>query len=476
MTEAFSKTVPRFAVIGRVNEGKSSVVSTLTENDQIAIGPDPGTTARSESYEVRGDGLELFRLVDTPGFEEPERALVWLRQRAETAAERREAVKEFVRTFAGSGEFDAECQLLSPILAGAAVIYVVSSKHPFRPGFEAEMEILRWTGAPRLALINRSTGVDHRADWKSALSQYFNIVKEFDALHSVFADRMHLLDALRVMDDDLAPGLDRAIRVLSDIQTRRLNRAVSLITRLLEETLTFRMKISEVEALSPNKNNVIDRFHDRLRELETNARSELEQLFHFSRMERQEGEFSKPIYEQDLFAEDTWQFLGQPRWVLITLGTIAGGAVGGAVDVKTAGTTGFLATPIGMLLGAASAAGATVGQPETRIKGARVSGRVVTIGPHKDPNFSWVILDRALLHFIALVRRTHAVRETLRVEGKNKAGIVQGLESTRTLSIGKAMAKVRRSEVPGRHHEVLAAALKPVVWDLARQFSAAPKA
>ena len=469
MMENSSIKSPRFAVIGRVNEGKSSVVSTLTENDRIAVGPDPGTTQISERFDVRGDGYDLFSLIDTPGFEEPERVLAWLRQRADTAAERRAAIHEFVRTFSGSGDFSAECQLLKPIIDGAAVIYVVSSKHPFRPGFEVEMEILRWTGAPRLALINKSDGVDYSIDWKSALSQYFNIVKEFDAMRGGFVERMHLLEALRVMNDDAASALDHAMQVLSRIQLRRLQRSVDLMARLVEGMLSFRMKLSESEAADPNKNVVIDRFHDHLRALEINARAEIEQLFNFSRIERKENEFSKPIYEKDLFAEETWQFLGQPRWVLITLGTLAGGALGGAVDIKTAGFSGFLATPIGMLLGAASALGATAGEPEAKIKGANLAGRVVAIGPHKDPNFSWVILDRALLHFRALLTRTHAVREAMLVDGKEKIGLVHGLESANMLAIGKVMGKIKKSDSPEKYRDQLIAALKPVIWELAKK-------
>ena len=475
MTLSSTDQVPKFAVIGRVNEGKSSVVSTLTENDRIAVGPDPGTTEISERFDVRGDGYDLFSLIDTPGFEEPERVLAWLKQRGETAAERRAAIHDFVKTFSGTEEFAAECQLLKPIIDGAAVIYVVSSKHPFRPGFEAEMEILRWTGAPRLALINKSDGADYSFDWKSALSQYFNIVKEFDALRGGFVDRMQLLEALRIMNDDSAVALDRAIQILSRIQLRRLHRSVDVIARLLGDMLTFRMKLSEAEAASPNKNAVIDRFHDCLRTIETNARSEIEQLFNFSRIERNEHEFTKPIYEKDLFAEETWQFLGQPRWVLITLGTLAGGALGGAVDINTAGFSGFLATPIGMLLGAVSAATATAGEPEAKIKGTNLAGRVVAIGPHKDPNFSWVILDRALLHFRALLARTHAVRAAMQVVGKEKIGLVHGLESANLLALGKIMGKIKKSESPEKYHDFAVTALKPVIWELARKFSALPK-
>lgn len=34
--------IPEFAILGHPNEGKSSVVSTLAENDRVRIGPFPG--------------------------------------------------------------------------------------------------------------------------------------------------------------------------------------------------------------------------------------------------------------------------------------------------------------------------------------------------------------------------------------------------------------------------------------------------
>jgi hypothetical protein len=128
-----------------------------------------------------------------------------------------------------------------------------------------------------------------------------------------------------------------------------------------------------------------------------------------------------------------------------------------------------------MLLGAASAAGATAGEPEAKIKGANLAGRVVAIGPHKDPNFSWVILDRALLHFRALLIRTHAVREVMQVNGKEKIGLVHGLESVNMLAIGKVMGKIKKTETPEKYRDQLVAALKPVIWELARKLSSLPK-
>ena len=37
-------TVPEFAIIGHSNEGKSSVLSTLAEDDSVRVSPIPGET------------------------------------------------------------------------------------------------------------------------------------------------------------------------------------------------------------------------------------------------------------------------------------------------------------------------------------------------------------------------------------------------------------------------------------------------
>ena len=62
---------PVFAVIGHPNEGKSSVVATLAENDRIRISPVPGETTVSTAYPVLLDGQPVITFVDTPGFQNP---------------------------------------------------------------------------------------------------------------------------------------------------------------------------------------------------------------------------------------------------------------------------------------------------------------------------------------------------------------------------------------------------------------------
>jgi GTP-binding protein EngB required for normal cell division len=65
-----SEPIPAFAVVGRVNKGKSSIVSTLVEDEAVRIDRTPGTTQDCESFELRVGNRILCRLIDTPGFEE----------------------------------------------------------------------------------------------------------------------------------------------------------------------------------------------------------------------------------------------------------------------------------------------------------------------------------------------------------------------------------------------------------------------
>ena len=73
-------SVLTFAVVGHPNEGKSSVVSTLTEDDSVRITPIPGETVVCRTFPVIIDGREIVRFVDTPGFQSPKATLAWFRE------------------------------------------------------------------------------------------------------------------------------------------------------------------------------------------------------------------------------------------------------------------------------------------------------------------------------------------------------------------------------------------------------------
>ncbi|RPH43209.1 MAG: DUF3482 domain-containing protein, partial [Planctomycetota bacterium] len=277
---------PEFVVVGRVNKGKSSIVATLAEEESVPISDEPGTTTESRAYSVQVDGQVLFTLVDTPGFQDAPAALEQIRKHRADASVSDAAVRAFVDTYRGSREFAEESRLLAPILKGGRILYVVDGTVPYSSDYEAEMEILRWTGRPRMALVNRIGAGNHIEEWKKALGQYFSIVREFDANRAGFDDRIRLLESFRVLDDGARASLDRAIGILRAEQARRRRESARVIASLLATALAQRVELQ----LKPGEHErdrhgeALEALQNQLRDAERRAHGGIFELYRFRRV------------------------------------------------------------------------------------------------------------------------------------------------------------------------------------------------
>jgi len=422
-------TTPVFAVIGRVNKGKSSIVSTLLEDDSVLIESAAGTTRESREYPVRVDGQVLVKLVDTPGFQQAPRALAWLREHEVSAANRREVIEHFLETYAGTEDYTDECRLLAPILQGAGILYVVDGAKPFRRNYEAEMEILRWTGQPRMALVNKIGNNDYLDKWRPALDQYFSIVREFNAQAVSFKDRIRLLESFRELHEPWRENLDQAISHLERDWDRRKRESAHIIASLLVHQLTFTRELilKRYEKPEDYKLSLEQDFHDALRKKEAEARKAIEMLYQHRRLEIIQTELQKPIFMQDLFSDTTWSMLGLSPKQLIGFGAVAGATFGGMMDAAVGGTSFMAGSLLGGLVGAGSAAFYSAQRLATieNVKNYIAGGQGLKIGPIKNDNFPWIVLDRALLHYHNVRDLTHARRERLDLRSSSeKSGIV----------------------------------------------------
>lgn len=478
-----TQSPPTLAVVGRVNKGKSSVVATLTEDDRVPISPRPGTTVSVTEYPVRVDGTVLFTILDTPGFEDAPRALAWLHERVDSAADRAEAVAAFVETFRDSGEFVEECRLLTPIVAGASILYVVDGAQPYRENYEAEMEILRWTGRPGIALINRKArpegtregGADggdtggggaepsHVEDWRLALDQYFKVVRTFDAHQVTFDERVRLLETFRELREEWRRPLSQAIDALRAERARRLDEAAAVVADALVHALTFTLAVpvKTGTSIAEQRHDLEARFHDALRDAERASRRAVERLFAHTRIWR-EADLPRLALSDDLFAERTWQERGLSTRELVGIYTASGAAAGASIDAAVGGTS-LLA---GTLIGAGTGLGAGLWAMRQRIIRAtspkNLLGRLrgadgeVRIGPHDHPNFPWVLLDRALLHLDDVASRAHArqddpVAPASGPKGDDESGdeSVAGVDSAARRTLNDLFKAVRKQGAGG---------------------------
>ena len=136
-------SAPVFAIVGHPNKGKSSIVATLARDDSVAISPIPGTTVENREFPMRVDDEILYVLVDTPGFQRARAALEWMQGQTASSVKRPDVVRRFVEHHREDPRFAAEVRLLTPIIEGGGILYVVDGSRPFGEEYEAEMEILR---------------------------------------------------------------------------------------------------------------------------------------------------------------------------------------------------------------------------------------------------------------------------------------------------------------------------------------------
>ena len=237
-------SIPSFAVVGRVNAGKTATLATLLEvddNDLLRVSATPGETTRVQELPVVYQGETLVRFLDTPGFQQPIEAMRAIQSFSGNETPGPDHVRRFV---AECGErFPDEVRLLEPILNGAGVLYVVDPSNPLRDAFVAEMEILRWTGQPRLALLNPQGEVPPEQDaaWRERLGATFNLVRSFDAHSARYEERRRLLESLLQIDERHGTAIRRLLEKMDYEWIERREQAAEAIVDFLEKSLLLRV-------------------------------------------------------------------------------------------------------------------------------------------------------------------------------------------------------------------------------------------
>lgn len=442
---------PRLAVVGHPNKGKSSLVATLAEDDSVSISADPGTTRRARAYPMRVDGRLLYTLIDTPGFQRARQVSAWLSARAEregaSAADRPRLVGAFVSDEESARRFPDECELLRPIVEGAGILYVVDGSVPYGPEYEAEMEILRWTGRPSMAVINP---IDSRAfvdEWEAALGQFFRGVRVIDAVRADFETRRSLLRAFGELEGSWRGPIQAAVRALDEDRRARRRAAAREMAELLDEALglSVERRLEPDEPAERFAETLEARYRASLERLEEAHRRAVQGIYGHHSIEARPAEL-EPL-ERDLFSEGTWLTFGLRRRDLVTAGAAGGAATGGALDVALGGAS----------LLAGMAAGAAVGGvlgwlgagrlAELRIVDRPLGGRLARFGPSKNPNFPFVLFGRARYHWLLIAHRTHAMREALDLPVE--AGERMRLSAADRKALQRCFSALRRTLSPG---------------------------
>ncbi len=402
--------IPEFAVVGHPNEGKSSVLSTLAEDDSVRISPMPGETRECQTFPVRVDGREIIRFTDTPGFQNPQKSLQWMQG---YQGDDGDLIADFIAAHKDESDFKDDCRLLMPLLRGAGIIFVVDGSRPLRNMDKAEMEILRLTGCPRMAIINcKDTETAWLGRWQSEFRKHFNSIRLFNSCKATYGERIELLESLKGIDQGLQPVLDKVVKAFKEDWKQRNAQVVELLLDLIAEGLgyTRSLPLKTGEDEKQVKQKLHKQYEHFLRRREERCQKEIRALYKHNIFNLELP--SHPILQEDLFAEKTWEFLGLSTSQLVMAGALSGAAIGAGIDVAAAGLSFGVFSTIGGFMGAAGTA--LKGKDflsGTRLLGVRLDTQQVTVGPVKNIQLLFVLLDRQFLFYSHVVNWAHGRRD-----------------------------------------------------------------
>jgi GTPase Era involved in 16S rRNA processing len=463
--------IPRLAIMGHPNAGKSSVVATPPEHDRIAIDQRAGTTTESDVYPVIIDGQTIIEFIDTPGFQNPSAILEWFQAHGAKS----DLAGAFVLAHRADPLFAHDCALLEPVGAGAGIILVVDGSKRIKEKDRIEIELLRLTARPRMAILNNLTKQPrYMEQWQDALSKAFNSVREFNAHRATYAERIKLLSALKSIDQRWEPRLEQTIDAFARDWERRIDQAATTILDLLRESLSFRYsesfknnKLVFKSGQDQAKDAVMAAFGDGLRALEVKAQEQIRANFRHNVWNLAPGS----ILDQDLLSEEVSRSLGISRGQLALAGIAAGAASGATIDLATAGSSlgaaAFLGAAAGGLLGFMG------GNALAKLDIEQAAGtQRFTVGPVTNPKFPFILLDRIILYSARAMNWAHgrqAADEAApdRVPDKDlpSKGFIESLGASQQRDLARFFDAARRGKSSDREdgcRELIKAILRDV--------------
>jgi small GTP-binding protein len=451
---------PVIAIMGHPNAGKSSVVATLTENDRIAIDKRAGTTTTTDAYPVIIDGRTVMTFIDTPGFQNPSDILEWFQAHAEES----DLAGAFLAAHGDDPMFSHDCALLHPVAEGAGIILVVDGSKRIKEKDRTEMELLRLTGRPRMAILNNLSNIDkHMPAWQDALNKSFNSVREFNAHRATYAERIALLNALKTIDQRWEPMLDETIRAFREDWARRIEQSADTIIDLMKEALNKRVtrvvKVGDIKSNDQRhaiQQQLTEALQQALRQLEVEAQQNIRSHFRHNVWDVP----STSLLAKDLFSEEVEEALGLRQRQLAMAGAAAGAVSGGAIDLGVGGLSFGTGALIGGLVG--GALGVLGGAALAKVDIQRTLGvERFSMGPVTNPRFPFVLLDRIILYAARAMNWAHgrqAADETApnRVpdrEFRGKRGFTEGLSAEDHRTLARFFAAARRGKEGTPHEE-----------------------
>lgn len=207
--------IHKLVIVGRPNDGKSSIFANFLGDDEVAVSPIPGETKRMQPRQINL-GEKNIEIIDTPGLQHPETVL---EKFEEYSLSGRNPAQAFAEDFKDP-RFAHDVEIMKALSEADICMLVVNADNYFGHTQQCLLDIFT-TLSSRTALI----GVLNRKDpsflgeWREAFASRGIDCFDFDAFKSRFSDCAKLFDEICQ-----SPTLRKRVELCETLCALRQNR------------------------------------------------------------------------------------------------------------------------------------------------------------------------------------------------------------------------------------------------------------
>ncbi len=407
----------RISVIGPTNEGKTSVLRTLTGDPNFGeVNPLSGTTKKALIQKVFYCGAELLQLIDTPGFQMSGAILDRLNGDNLPPEKVLAAVPE------DDVNYTHDLRAWREIVKSDIVIYVANVReNPRQSLIQDSLDLLTGIRKPLLVLFNNIPDNnipdekldDYRPIWiKELQRRKIENRQVYDAHHRNFNNEVELFKKLGefIIDPIASKVLKLEMENRRNREIRRMEDSRRIICELLIATATLKAEKNNVlpEDREEKTRELSDELNRTIYEMEHQAHVELLKAWGFG-----SGILDSTLISVSSSTVEANDLLGKNAFERYTSGTTWGAGIGAgvglALDIALGGLSLGTGTSIGALIGGALGGGISGFQQLHYNEAARV----ITATPEKEVLF--LLLDRSAHLVKKLQARGKALEDGIQV-------------------------------------------------------------
>jgi len=258
-----------FAIIGKPNNGKSTIISALTFDDRIEIADEIGTTKKSEKYSYKYNGQEVCTYFDTPGFEKANFIWNYIKEQKKSIPSTIQILENFIKEYRDDASHAKDREILDAITKSDFLVFVINISGNFNLDVAGyELKILKELKKRIVIFFNQiEKNKDYSSNWKNELEKCgIDNIHKIDPLNSQYENIVSILESLyhnSKGSKQYHNQLDRVINTFKTHYAENLNKSADLIAEYLKEVLQVEvMMTKEEDKLNKNHNliqNEIDK-------------------------------------------------------------------------------------------------------------------------------------------------------------------------------------------------------------------------